>query len=98
MDKTLDIILKKYGAEIVVARILEQLKLLATSKDEDVVKVVKELVLSSKSDTEYIYTLCEYTNLATFVSENIDITDDDWEDEEARQCLINGEAKDYECK
>lgn len=97
MNKTLNAIFNKYGAEVVVARILEQFKLLATSKDEDVVNVVKDLVLSFKSDTEYIYCLCEYTNIITYVSENIEITDGEWEDEPTRTCLISGEANDYEC-
>lgn len=42
MKKTLEELLKEYGEELVVGRILEQLKLLIFSKDEEVIRTVKE--------------------------------------------------------
>jgi len=65
MNKTLKALLSKYGTEKVIARILEQLRIIATSEDEEVKDAVKELIASSGCDTEYIYSLCEYTNLVT---------------------------------
>lgn len=81
MNQTLKALLRKYGKEAVIARILEQLKLMAFSKDEEVKMVVKDLLQSSGCDTEYIYSLCEYTNLATYVSDEDEVTDDSWNDE-----------------
>lgn len=78
MNETLISLTEKYGTEVIIARILEQLKLLAHSEDKEVVQAVKELITSAGCDTEYIYTLCEYTNLATFVSDNIQVTDSSW--------------------
>jgi len=88
MNKTLNGIINKFGTEEVVARILEQLRLLADCKDENVLKEAKELINSLSSDTEYIYTLCEYTNLVAYVSENSEITDAPWADEDERQEVI----------
>lgn len=84
MNQTLKALLSKYGIEAVIARILEQLKLMAFSKDEEVKMVVKDLLQSSGCDTEYIYSLCEYTNLATYISEEDEVTDDSWNDEGAK--------------
>lgn len=78
MNQTLKALLNKYGTETVIARILEQLKLLALSKDEEVRETVIDLIVSSGCDTEYIYTLCEYTNFATYVSEQAEVTDRPW--------------------
>lgn len=78
MNETLTLLTEKYGTEVIIARVLEQLKLLAHSKDEEVVQTVKELIESAGCDTEYIYTLCEYTNLATFVSDQVHVTDSPW--------------------
>lgn len=92
MNQTLKALLKKYGTETVIARILEQLKLLALSKDEEVRKTVADLVASSHCDTDYIYTLCEYTNFATYVSEQVEVTDKPWIHEADKQktklCLV----------
>jgi hypothetical protein len=98
MNKTLDIILKKYGAEHVVARLIEQLRLAAESKDEEVTKTVKQLVAEYPSDTEYIYSLCEFSNLLTYTSVDPMITDEPWKEEGIRQELINGEEDGYGCK
>lgn len=97
MNKTLDMILKKYGAEHVVARLIEQLRLVAESKDEEVIKTVKQLVAEYPSDTEYIYSLCEFSNLLTYASTNPTITDEAWKEEDIRQELINGEEDGYGC-
>ncbi|GAB6180164.1 hypothetical protein JCM14036_14830 [Desulfotomaculum defluvii] len=78
MNNTLEMLIEKYGAEVIIARILEQLRLLAQSKNQEVIDVVKTLLSETGCDTEYIYTLCEYTNLATYVSDTIQITDEPW--------------------
>ncbi len=85
MNKIAYLLLKKYGAGVVIARIMEQLRLLAECEDEDVLKAVKDLIISSSCDTEYIYNLCEYTNLVTYASGNPTITDALWVDEESKQ-------------
>ena len=43
-----------------------------------------------KSDTEYIYSLCEYTNLLTYASDNPRLMDENWEDK-----LTKKELQDY---
>ena len=75
MNKTLKALIRKYGTEEIIARILEQLKLLVETEDEEVRKAVKDLILDSGSDTEYIFNLCEYTNLVTYVSDRTYISD-----------------------
>ncbi len=97
MNKTLDVILKIYGAEHVIARLIEQLRLAAESKDEEVTKTVKQLVAEYPSDTEYIYGLCEFSNFLTYASANPTITDEPWKEEGIRQELINGEEDGYGC-
>lgn len=84
MNKTLKALLNQYGTEKVIARILEQLKILATSDDDEVKKTVKELVKSSGCDTEYIYSLCEFSNLVTFVSEEAMVSDFPWKEEKPK--------------
>ncbi|HCS74131.1 MAG TPA: hypothetical protein DIW17_09675 [Clostridiales bacterium] len=98
MNKTLDMILKIYGAEHVVARLIEQLRLVAESKDEEVIKTVKQLVAEYPSDTEYIYSLCEFSNLLTYTSADPTITDEPWKEEGIRQELINSKEDGYGCK
>lgn len=98
MNKTLDMILKIYGAEHVIARLIEQLRLVAESKDEEVIKTVKQLVSEYPSDTEYIYSLCEFSNLLTYASADPTISDEPWKEEGIRQELINGEEEGYGCK
>ncbi len=90
MNNTLKALLKKYGTEEIIARVIEQLRILATceDEDEDVKKVVKELLASSSCDTEYIYTLCEFTNLVTYVSEEAVITDSLWNEEDSRDEIL----------
>jgi hypothetical protein len=80
MNKTLKLLLNKYGTEAVISRILEQLKILAQCEDEEVTKTVKELLEDTDCDTEYIYNLCEYSNLVTYLSEDIKITNSPWND------------------
>ena len=98
MNKTLDMILKIYGAEHVVARLIEQLRLVAESKDEEVIKTVQQLVAEYPSDTEYIYSLCEFSNLLTYTSADPTITDEPWKEEGIRQELINSKEDGYGCK
>jgi hypothetical protein len=87
VNKTLKLLLNKYGTEAVISRILEQLKILAQCEDEEATKTVKELLENTGCDTEYIYNLCEYANLVTYLSEDIKITDSPWNDE-AGKCEI----------
>jgi len=82
MNSMLEILIAKYGTEVIIARIMEQLRLLATSEDEMVKKEVKDLIISSSCDTEYIYLLCEYTNLVTYASAEAVVTDTPWNDTE----------------
>lgn len=98
MNKTLDMILKIYGAEHVIARLIEQLRLVAESKDEEVIKTVKQLVAEYPSDTEYIYSLCKFSNLLTYASADPTISDEPWKEEGIRQELINGGEDGYGCK
>jgi hypothetical protein len=79
MNKTLHELLNEYGTETVIARILQQLQLLALSKDKECKKVVRNLVKAAICDTEYIYMLCEYTNLMTYVSDNVHVTNGHWQ-------------------
>lgn len=87
MNKTLEALLEKYGEEHVIARIMEQLRLLVESTDEEVIRTVKGLATEYPSDTEYIYNLCEFSNLLTYVSPNPTIIDGPWVEEEMRQYL-----------
>ena len=75
MNTRLQDLIAKYGTETIIARILEQLQLLALSEDEAVKKAVRSLVKDASCDTEYIYLLCEYTNLMSYVSDNVKVTD-----------------------
>lgn len=95
MNKTLDMILKKFGAEHIIARLIEQLRIAAQSNDEEVINTVKELVVEYPSDTEYIYSLCEFSNLLTYTSVNPTVMDELWKDEDIRQKIINGEEDNY---
>ncbi len=78
MKVTINALLKKYGGEVVIGRILEQLKLLAFSDDEEVKKKVKEALNDAGCDMEYIYNLCEYTNLVSYTSEEVSVTSEPW--------------------
>lgn len=78
MKKTLEELLKEYSQEVVVGRILEQLKLLIFSKDEEVIRTVKEAFKDAGCDTEYIYMLCEYSNLTSYASEEVNVTSSPW--------------------
>ena len=53
MNKTLEAILNKYGAEVVIARIMEQLNILALSEDDEAKQEAVELLEGSGCDTEY---------------------------------------------
>lgn len=89
MNNTLKALLSKYGTEKVIARIMEQLRLLAVSKDEEVKKAVGELITASGCDTEYIYSLCEFTNLVTYVSEEAVVKDSPWTDENSKAEIMS---------
>ncbi|MCX7749191.1 MAG: hypothetical protein N2645_20200 [Clostridia bacterium] len=95
MNKTLDAIIKKYGVETVIARLLEQLRILADSDSGEVKTTIKNLLSDLPSDTEYIYTLCEYTNLVTYTSGSAVINDSPWKEEETRRDLLVSEGDDH---
>ena len=78
MNKTLDLILKKYGVEEVIGGILEQLRVLVETEDRKVAKAVKDAVRDYSCDTEYIFNLCELGRCLTFVSDNPLVSDDEW--------------------
>jgi hypothetical protein len=80
MNATLKAVLKKYGTERVIARIMEQQRLLAQSENEEVLCRTKKFINSLKSDTEYIYALCEYTNFVSFTSRNPKLNTNRWND------------------
>ncbi|MBS4007480.1 MAG: hypothetical protein KGZ45_03520 [Clostridium sp.] len=86
MTKTLEAILTIYGTETVVARLMEQIRLL--SEVIEVRDEVAAVVNQYSSDTEYIYSLCEYTNLITYASDNVQLVDNHWEDESAKKELV----------
>jgi len=85
MTKTLHGIINKYGAEIVIARLMEQIRLL--SECDDIRDEVADTVSQYASDTEFIYSLCEYTNLITYASDKPTLVDNNWEDEESKKEL-----------
>ena len=87
MNSTLRTLVSEYGTETMIARVLEQLKLAALSDDEEVRAAVRELLETAACDTEYLYLLCEYTNLMTYVSETAEVTDGLWKDQMARTSL-----------
>lgn len=60
---------------------MEQLKILAKCEDAEVIDSVKGLIERTGCDTEYIYNLCEYGNLVTYVSENTKVTESPWIEE-----------------
>lgn len=78
MNKTLRELFETYGEEVVVGRILDQLKLLAYSDDEEVRGTVVAAVNDAGCDTEYIYSLCEYTNLVSYAAEDVSVTTEPW--------------------
>lgn len=78
MNKSLKELIEIYGEEEVVGRILEQLKLLAFSDDEEVKESVIGALDDAGCDTEYIYSLCEYTNLVSYASEEVSVTAEPW--------------------
>lgn len=90
MNKTMNAILKNYGTENVISRLMEQLRILADSNDEEVTFTVKKLLSDLPCDTEYIYNLCEFTNLVTYTSDKAAINDVPWKEEYIRERLING--------
>lgn len=87
MIKTLKVIIKRYGAEKIMARLMEQIRLL--SYDNAMRDEVAAIVNQYEADTEYIYSLCEYTNLITYTSENPHLSDEPWEDEVMKKGLEN---------
>lgn len=91
MSKALKAILEKYGTEEVIARLMEQLRLLA--EDSGIREEVAEVVRSYPSDTEYIYVLCEYTNLITYTTEEPKLNDGIWEDMGVKRELESQHSK-----
>lgn len=87
MNSTLRTLVSEYGTATIIARVLEQLKLAALSDDEEVRAAVRELLETAACDTEYLYLLCEYTNLMTYVSETAEVTDGPWNDRNSKAGL-----------
>lgn len=81
MNKKLNELIKEYGAEAIIANIMEQLKILAQCEEVEAISSAKGLIESSGCDTEYIYNLCEYGNLVTYVSEDTKVTESPWLEE-----------------
>jgi len=88
MNKTLEAILAKYGAEAVIVRLMDQLNILAFSKDDALKQEAVELLEESGCDTEYIYSIFEFANLVDYVSEEDEVTDEPWYDKKAKQQLL----------
>lgn len=80
MNKYLKELFETYGEEVVVGRILEQLKLLAFSDDKEVKEAVIAALNDAGCDTEYIFNLCEYTNLVSYASEEVEVTTEPWKE------------------
>lgn len=80
MNKSLKELFESYGEEVVVGRILEQLKLLAFSDDKEVKEAVIAALNDAGCDTEYIFNLCEYTNLVSYASDEVSITTGPWKE------------------
>ena len=78
MKKSLRELFETYGEEAVVGRILEQLKLLAFSDDKEVKETVVAALNDTGCDTEYLYNLCEYTNLVSYASEEVTVSTEPW--------------------
>ena len=94
MSRTLKLLLEEFGTESVIARILEQLRLLAESDDPKVKEVIVSLINDCACDTEYIYSLCMFTNLVTYVSDNPKLSDNPWFDEYSRP-IAPGFSKEF---
>jgi hypothetical protein len=80
MNKSLKELFESFGEEVVVGRILEQLKLLAFSDDKEVKEAVIAALNDAGCDTEYIFNLCEYTNLVSYASEEVEVTTEPWKE------------------
>ena len=80
MNKFLKELFETYGEEVVVGRILEQLKLLAFSDDKEVKEAVIAALNDADCDTEYIFNLCEYTNLVSYASEEVEVSAEPWKE------------------
>lgn len=93
MNQNLSIILNHFGIETVIARLMEQLHMIVGDcSSQEAQETAKALLESCGCDTEYIYTLCENTNLVTYVSDCVTVTDEPWLDDFSRQCV---EDKDF---
>ena len=76
MNQSLQALMNQYGEEEVVARVLEQLKLLVFTDDMEVHETVKSALIDATSDIDYLSNLCEYTNLVTFAEDKVVVTTD----------------------
>lgn len=95
MTHSLKGIIKQYGTETVIARMMEQIRLLTEAGE--VRDVAVDMVNQYKSDTEYIYSLCEFTHLVAYASDKPYLSDDPWEDKKTKKEL-EGYAKVNELK
>ena len=80
MNKSLKELFETYGEEVVVGRILEQLKLLAFSDNKEVKEAVIAALNDAGCDMEYIFNLCEYTNLVSYASEEVEVSAEPWKE------------------
>jgi len=94
MSRTLKLLLEEFGTETVIARILEQLMLLAKCDDPKVKEIVVNLVNECGCDTEYIYALCVFTNAITYADANPVVSDKPWLEESLRP-LVTGFSKEF---
>jgi len=85
MTKALQGVIGKYGAETVIARLMEQIRVL--SECDDIRDEVARTVRQYTSDIEYIYDICEYTNLVTYASDNPRLSNENWDNEDAKKEL-----------
>lgn len=76
----LDKLIEMYGAEEIIARVLEQARLMAV-EDVQVADTAKRCINDIPVDTEYIYSICEYGNLVSYTSGNPIVSDGEWDDE-----------------
>jgi len=94
MNRTFKLMLDEFGTEEVIARIMEQLNILATCNDQEAKKAAISLVKDCGCDTEYIYTLCTFTNLVAYVSEFPIVSDGPWIDAPSRP-EVPGFSKEF---
>ena len=87
MTRSLQGLIRRYGTERILARVMEQLRLLAGSPDSDVRQAVAEVAQDYPCDVEYLHALCEYNARVTYVSDQQTLSDEPWQDRDIKQAL-----------